>query len=242
MVRSAVSNGVNSTSVLTYCFSCSDVAGNLSGGAVDAAVSKLRLPKHGLSQEQLDMKMSRIYSTFGACVGVVTGCLLGMSCLFLMDTDRAERERRAKELESIFESVMGEGKKLFRAERATLFMLDEEKEELWSQVATGEKGIIKIKSNAGIVGACVQSGELINVPDAYKDDRFDQAVDAKTGFRTRSVLAIPVKDDDGKTIGALQMLNKTNEDGSNGAFGSCEEQLARLMAAHVKSFIKIVEG
>ncbi|KAL7477344.1 hypothetical protein ACHAW6_003156 [Cyclotella cf. meneghiniana] len=222
------------------CFS--DVAGNLSGGLVDGLVSKLHLPRHGLTQEQLESRLSRLYSTLGACVGVVTGCLLGMSCLLFMDTDRADRARKAKELQSIFESVMGEGKKLFHAERAALFMLDEEKGELWSQVATGTKGIIKVNSNEGIVGACVQSGKLINVPDAYKDDRFDVEVDTKTGFRTKSVLAMPVTNDEGKIIGALQMLNKKNEDGSDGVFNSCEEQLARLMASHVKSFIRIVEG
>ena len=221
---------------------CSDVAGNVSGGAVDAAVSKLRLPHHGLKEEQLEMKVSRMYSIFGACVGVVTGCLLGMSCLLFMDTDRADRARRAKELKSIFESVMGEGKSLFKAERATLFMLDEEAGELWSQVATGTKGIIKVNSNEGIVGACVQSGDLINIADAYKDDRFDPDVDQVTGFRTKSVLAAPVRNDAGKIIGVMQMLNKKNDDGTDGVFGPCEEQLARLMSSHVKSFIQIVEG
>ena len=82
------------------CFS--DVAGNMSGGMVDAAVAKLNLPHHGLSETQLDMKVTRIWRTMGACVGVVTGCLLGMSCLLFMDTDAADRARRAKELESIF--------------------------------------------------------------------------------------------------------------------------------------------
>ena len=62
---------------------CSDVAGLTSGGLVDAAVSKLKLPHHGLSPKQLDSKRARMYSTFGACVGVVTGCLIGMSVLLL---------------------------------------------------------------------------------------------------------------------------------------------------------------
>ena len=74
----------------------------MSGGVVDAAVAKLNLPHHGLSETQMDMKVTRIWRTAGACVGVVTGCLLGMSCLLFMDTDAADRARRAKELESIF--------------------------------------------------------------------------------------------------------------------------------------------
>ena len=62
---------------------CSDVAGLTSGGLVDAAVSKLNLPQHRLSPKQLDSRRARMYSTFGACVGVVTGCLIGMSVLLL---------------------------------------------------------------------------------------------------------------------------------------------------------------
>ncbi|KAL7541528.1 hypothetical protein ACHAXR_011001 [Thalassiosira sp. AJA248-18] len=221
------------------CFS--DVAGNLSGGMVDAACTKLNLPHHGLTENQLDMKISRIYRIAGACVGVVTGCLLGMSCLMFMDTDAADRARRAKELKSIFNHVMTEGKTLFQAERSSLFMLDEEKNELWSQVATGTEGIIKVKADVGIVGACVKSGELINITDAYEDKRFFAGVDKETEFRTKSILAIPVKDDEGKIIGAIQMINKqSKDDGSDSAFTADDEKLVKMMAAHVKSFIRIV--
>eukprot|EP00970_Alexandrium_tamarense_P018959 scaffold13570_cov201-Alexandrium_tamarense.AAC.8 len=237
-----VALGISTLTAAGFGQCCSDVAGNLTGGVVDGAVSKLRLPKHGLNQEQLDLKISRIYSTLGACVGVVTGCLLGMSCLMFMDTDKKERAKKAAELKSIFHSIMSDGKDLFHAERATLFMLDKEKDELWSQVATGTKGIITLKSYCGIVGACVESGEVVNVPDAYKDNRFNPDVDTKTGFHTKSVLAIPIKNDEGEVIGAVQMCNKKNDDGSDGVFGACEEQLGRLMASHVTSFIRIVEG
>lgn len=222
------------------CFS--DVAGNLSGGTVDAAVSKLNLPHHGLSETQLDCAKSRLWKTAGACLGVVSGCLLGMSCLLLMDTDKADRARKAKELQSIFSHIMVEGVDLFGAERATLFMLDEEKNELWSQIATGTKGIIKVKADAGIVGACVTSGEIINVSDAYDDKRFNPAVDGHTGFRTRSILAMPVKNSEGKTIGAIQICNKKDKDGSSVSFSQCDEKLLKMMATHVTSFIKIVDG
>lgn len=220
------------------CFS--DVAGNLSGGMVDAACTRLKLPHHGLTEGQLDLRISRIYSTLGACVGVVTGCLLGMSCLIFMDTDAADRARRAKELESIFHHVMTEGGTIFEAERASLFMLDGEKGELWSQVATGTKGIIKVKADAGIVGACVKSGELVNIADAYKDERFNLDVDKATAFHTRSVLAMPVKDEEGSIIGAIQMINKKSKDGSPSEFTADDEKMIKMMAAHVTSFIRIV--
>jgi len=220
------------------CFS--DVAGNLSGGMVDAACTRLNLPQHSLTQSQLDLKISRIYRTLGACVGVVTGCLLGMCCLVFIDTDAADRARRAKELQSIFEHVMDDGKNLFQAERASLFMLDREKNELWSQVATGTKGIIKVDADSGLIGASVKSGELINVADAYEDKRFNHDVDKESSFRTKSVLAIPVKNDEGTIIGAIQMMNKKLKDGSDSEFTADDENLVRMMASHVTSFIRIV--
>jgi putative methionine-R-sulfoxide reductase with GAF domain len=221
---------------------CSDIAGVTSGGIVDSIVSKLRLPVHGLSQAQLDLRITRFYSTFGACAGVLTGCLLGMSILMFIDTERVDRAKKAKELESIFDSVVKEGGKLVSAERSALFLLDEEKQELWSQVATGTEGIIKVPVSAGIVGAGVTSKQLINIQDAYKDDRFFHNVDDKTGFHTRSVLVVPVFNEEGKVIGAIEMINKKNPDGSDGVFGENDEKLIQMLASHVKSFIRIVNG
>jgi Transmembrane protein 65 len=93
----------------------SDVAGFTCGGIVDAGVSKLNLPHHNLSPAQLDLKVTRTWHTFGGCVGVVMGCLLGMTCLLFMDTDRADRAKKAKELQSIFESILVDGKTLINA-------------------------------------------------------------------------------------------------------------------------------
>jgi len=237
-----VTLGISTMAAAGFGQCCSDVAGNLSGGTVDAAVSRMKLQHHGLSEDQLDLKVSRMYKLLGGCVGVVTGCLLGMSCLFFMDTDKADRARKAKELQSIFDHIMTEGKSLFNADRATLFMLDEEKHELWSQIATGSKGIIKVREDEGIAGACLQSGEMINIENAYDDERFNPEVDGRTGFTTKSLLAIPLKNETGKCIGVIQMLNKKNEDDKVVSFGKDDEKLISMMANHVISFIKIVEG
>ncbi|CAJ1944373.1 unnamed protein product [Cylindrotheca closterium] len=221
---------------------CSDVVGVTSGGIVDATVSKLGLPTHSLSPDQLDLGISRRWSTLGACSGVLVGCLLGMSCLFFMDTDRNEKARKAKELQSIFESVMGDGANTFHAERTTLFMLDEEKKELWSKVATGTDGIIHCSADEGIAGACVKSGKVINIPDVYKDDRFNQTVDKSTGFVTRSILAHPIKDAEGEILGIIEVCNKKNDDGTPGHFTEFDERLLRMLASHVASFISIINN
>lgn len=169
----------------------SDVAGFTCGGVVDAFVARLRLPHHHLTLEQFDLRQARIYRTLGGCVGVVCGCLLGMTTLLWMDTHKAERLKKAKELQSIFESIMKDGNESMECERATLWMLDESTDELWSWVATGTNRENRIHRNTGIVGASVSSGIKINIPDAYDDDRFDSAFDKRSGFRTRSILVVP---------------------------------------------------
>jgi hypothetical protein len=289
-----VTLGISTMAAAGFGQCCSDVAGITSGGIVDATVSKLNLKHHGLTPAQLDLRKTRLYSTFGACVGVVTGCLMGMSVLLFMDTDRADRAKRSKELKSIFESVMNDGHLLVGAERATLFMVDESSQELWSQVATGittsdtkekgnnnkknksnksytKDGIIKCSLNEGIVGHSVTTGQIVNVPNAYEDARFNSKVDDITGFKTISVIVVPVfaKDDDddndndndtdhknGKVIGAIQMLNKKIEsscdDDPNGIrrantttivpFNESDEKILKVLASHVASFISVVDS
>ena len=218
----------------------SDVAGFTCGGLVDAGVSKLNLPHHGLSAEQLGGKSARLYTTFGGCVGVVTGCLLGMTCLLFMDTDRAERAKKAKELTSIFETILDEGHLLVTADRATLWMVDGDK--LWSWVSTGTNRELRIAKDCGIVGACLQSGKPVIVDDAYKDERFNSDGDKDLGFRTKSILTVPVKGCKGEVIGVIQMVNKKNDDGSDSVFTKADEKIVMMLASHVKSFVRIVNG
>ena len=92
-------------------------------------------------------------------------------------------------------------------------MLDEARGELWSKVATTEDGDlfeIRIPRDQGIAGAVVASGELINISDAYEDDRFDRSVDDASGFRTRSILCLPLVGQEGHVLGVAQILNKQN--------------------------------
>lgn len=110
-----VSFGLSTLTAAGFGQCVSDVAGFTCGGLVDAAVAKMNLPQHNLTPAQLDLKSSRAWHTLGGCVGVVTGCLLGMSCLLFKDTDRAERAKKAKELQSIFESILDEGHNLINA-------------------------------------------------------------------------------------------------------------------------------
>jgi adenylate cyclase len=100
------------------------------------------------------------------------------------------------------------------ADRATLFLFDAESDELWSDVALGldESQIIQFPSSAGIAGSVFTNGVTINIVDAYKDSRFNQGVDKKTGYRTRTILCQQVHTKTGKPIGVIQVLNKKGDD------------------------------
>ena len=115
------------------------------------------------------------------------------------------------------------------ADRATLFLLDRERNELWSKAAKDAEGnsfTIRIPRDRGIVGAAVESGSTIHVPDAYADPRFDQATDRETGYRTRNILCIPLINQDGEVFGAAQLLNKK---AGNDFEGSDEGRFGDLM-------------
>jgi putative nucleotidyltransferase with HDIG domain len=96
------------------------------------------------------------------------------------------------------------------AERATIYIVDQERQEYWSRVATGQGvGEIRFPFGVGIAGTVAKTGETISIPDAYADPRFSPESDKRTGFRTRNLLTIAMTGHDGAVIGVFQAINKT---------------------------------
>jgi adenylate cyclase len=113
------------------------------------------------------------------------------------------------DLNSLLEKIMQATTMLTAAERSTLFIHDSETGELWSRVAQGtEKKEIRLPSYGGLAGAAFTAGETLNIADAYADARFNQDFDRQTGFKTRSILCMPLADRLGQPIGVMQVLNK----------------------------------
>ncbi len=88
--------------------------------------------------------------------------------------------------------------------------MDETGEQLELMVAEGASGI-RVPVGKGIAGTVAAKGELENIKDAYDDDRFDSSFDKKSGYRTQSVLAAPVRDGQGNIVGVLQVINKLTD-------------------------------
>ena len=112
------------------------------------------------------------------------------------------------------------------AERGSLFLNDPTTGELYSRVAQGTfNREIRILNTAGIAGAVFTSGQGLVVDDAYSDPRFNREVDEKTGFRTRSILCVPIRTAKGEVIGVVQTLNKRD-----GRFTADDQDLLEAMA------------
>ena len=100
---------------------------------------------------------------------------------------------------------------LVGAERASLFLVEGDSLRLRVTEQLPVQEEIRIPRGTGIVGAAVESGESVLVKDAYEDNRFNPQVDKQMGYRTRAVMAIPIKDREDRTFAAIQLLNKHNE-------------------------------
>jgi signal transduction histidine kinase len=113
------------------------------------------------------------------------------------------------DLDQLLELILDKITEALEADRATLYLLDEANDELVSRIAQGpDVRSIRLKIGHGIAGHVARTGKPLHVRDAYKDTRFSPEWDMLSGYRTRSILAAPMKNHLGKTIGVVQVLNK----------------------------------
>tara|TARA_B110001452_G_scaffold257870_1_gene252464 strand:+ start:479 stop:1495 length:1017 start_codon:yes stop_codon:yes gene_type:complete len=119
-----VTMGLSTLTAAAYGQVVSDVSGTLFGSTVDAMAAAAGLPAAGLTRAQLKLRNVRMVSTSSAVVGVVIGCLLGMTSLFFMDLDKSDRLKKQRELRTLFATLMEDGHRLIGAERCLLFLVD----------------------------------------------------------------------------------------------------------------------
>ncbi|MFB3142668.1 MAG: sigma 54-interacting transcriptional regulator, partial [Acidobacteriota bacterium] len=128
-----------------------------------------------------------------------------------------------------------EAARLVEADRSSIFLLDKDKRELWSWVAL-ESEEIRFDARLGIAGAVAMSGEVINVKDAQQDSRFYLNVDQDTGYQTKSVLAVPLKNYEGEIIGTFEVLNK-----KKGSFNSEDQDILLALASNAAIAIETAQ-
>jgi sigma-B regulation protein RsbU (phosphoserine phosphatase) len=132
------------------------------------------------------------------------------------------------DLDKLLKIILDTALDIVDCERGTLYLVEEAKRELWSKVLIGsERVTIKLPIGKGIAGYVAATGDTINLSDAYLDARFNPKIDKKTGFRTKTVLCMPLKNKDDKIVGVLQLLNK-----HKGLFTHDDENFIRALSIH----------
>lgn len=115
-----------------------------------------------------------------------------------------------RKMEKLLVLVADLGRSIVFADRCSLWLIDEDRGELWTKVAHGVDEL-RIPISAGFVGYSVKTGESVLVDDAYQDERFDRRSDEKTHYHTSSVMAVPLRNSAGKIMGVFQAINKIGE-------------------------------
>src|SRR5215213_7339645 len=96
-------------------------------------------------------------------------------------------------LDELLATIISKTAQVLDAERATLFLYDPARDELWSKTADQlEIKEIRLPVGQGIAGDVARTRKVENIPNAYADPRFNREFDRKTGYRTRSILSMPL--------------------------------------------------
>lgn len=129
----------------------------------------------------------------------------------------------------LYSSILALARGQLGVERGTLYFVDEGKGEIWARIpAEGEVTEIRLPMGRGIAGTVAQTGETVVLEDVTTDPRFESSVDRRSGFRTRSMLCVPIRNRVGKIVGVLQLLNKRD-----GPFGPHDLAFLESVSDHV---------
>jgi GAF domain-containing protein len=110
------------------------------------------------------------------------------------------------------EVIMEKGRSLTHADRCSLFLVNDRRDRLITSFQDGLEGAIDIPIDKGIAGETVKRGKVMMIHDAYDSPSFDSSVDMETGYRTRSLLSVPIFGNSGDVIGVTEMVNKSSGD------------------------------
>ncbi len=148
--------------------------------------------------------------------------------------EAAKNVNSSLDLDELLRIILETAAEGTNADRGTLYLIDYSRGELWSKVLQGEAvSEIRLPLGKGIAGYVAQTGETIYTDDAYKDPRFNPEIDRITGYRTRSMLCMPMRNRYGKIIGVFQLLNKENE-----PFRKEDEEFIDALSAHASIAIE----
>lgn len=153
---------------------------------------------------------------------------LGSEAMLQVIFDYAAKIGQERRIDKLLMLMANMGRDLICADRCSVWLVDYQNHMLWTKVAHGVSEI-RIPLDHGLVGYSVQSGERIFIDDAQKDPRFDRSVDQKTGYVTKQIIVMPIRNNEGLVIGAFQALNKLTQ---TAHFSNADFEKLELVAAY----------
>jgi len=141
------------------------------------------------------------------------------------------------DLGQLLEIILTIAQRQTNAGAGTIYLLDSKSGTIWSKVTDFDQKIeVRLPVGQGMAGHVAQTGEILNVDDAYADPRFTSKFDQITGFRTRSMLCMPMRDEEKKVIGVFQLINK-----NSGRFTADDEGFLQDLSVHAALAIRQTE-
>ena len=187
----------------------SEQVGNTGNQMTDAdrEILELRLENDRLRQEFVSLKAEyEIKSSILDEKLEFQNSLLGLIRIF-------QELGNFNDLQNLLNFIIKSVTTILDADRSSLFLMDHDTQELYSNIAEGMGGKeIRFPVGKGIAGAVARTRETILIPDAYSDKRFNPEVDRKTGYYTKNILCMAMCNIDNKVIGVIQVLNKKEGD------------------------------
>jgi Nif-specific regulatory protein len=138
-----------------------------------------------------------------------------------------QRMSSERNLNALLDLVVVEAARLLDCDRASIFLYSLSREELVTKAALGSEQTIRIRAGLGIAGHVTSTGEVVIVDDVYTDQHFFPGVDENSGYRTRTMLALPLVAAEGEIIGAFEIINKRT-----GAYTPEDVQIGLSLAAN----------
>jgi len=172
---------------------------------IDRVVAAMTKVEQGDTDTRLDVSGDDVYAQLYRGFNLMTAGLQDAEHIITVAQDLSSELN----LDLLLQRIIATTTELLDADRSTLFVHDPKTDELWSRVAEGiEVREIRFPSNVGLAGRTFTSGETQNISDPYNHPDFNPEFDTRTGYRTESILCMPIANKAGRRIGVTQVLNK----------------------------------
>mmetsp|Transcript_26026 Transcript_26026/g.51916 ORF Transcript_26026/g.51916 Transcript_26026/m.51916 type:complete len:1410 (-) Transcript_26026:21-4250(-) len=171
-------------------------------------------------------------------IGISNQAGIGLQNSRLFESERYQRALNASLIEvatavssnlethTMFQTIMDSARSLLHCDRCSLFLIDHDTEEFWSYVTESDGVEFRFPMSKGIIGQVARDKSTLNIPDAYNVPSFNAEADAESGYRTKSILCMPVVTVEGHMVAVIEMINKL-DDGTRSLveFNSSDEDI-----------------